>query len=121
MSNYYGFTSPSKPGALICEDCVTQLHDENDFLTKMGHPEGGELDYDMQDLTPTNKKSEASHCKRCGECLNHDLENCIGDGTWDDEAQAGDQSDNAAAAQALSQTIQAPQDRAGDINRRPGF
>lgn len=35
-------------------------------------------------------------------------------------AAAGDQSDNAAAAQALSQTIQAPPDRSGDPSRVTG-
>lgn len=36
------------------------------------------------------------------------------------ESQAGNQSDNAAAAQALSQTIQAPQDRGSDPSRVTG-
>jgi protein-arginine kinase activator protein McsA len=80
---------------LACDDCAS-AHVEN-----RGSDPNAWLSIGAKDLNP------GETCANCKKDLSSDLS----------DAQAGDQSDNAAAAQALSQTIQAPPDRGRDSNR----
>ena len=94
-----------------CPGCKSERPDEGPF-TRLNRE-------------PAESCSAVTSCDGCGvpfdpsvDCTCGEWEGCPGANPADwGSTEAGNQADNAAAAQALSQTIQAPPDRGSDPSR----
>jgi len=115
-----------------CDGCGTETKDA--LQMRQGAAGGTELcksctdGYDQDELRHEQSYDEPSHstCESCGTTEPTDdwhrfygsCGYCVQDVSPEHRP---DQSDNQSAATALSHTLQAPPDRAGDQNRRPGY
>lgn len=103
--------------SLPCPHCNTTMTTEISGDKLYASHRGAYVQDTLSHLSPADRERYISGT--CGSCWNG-IFGSDDDEDGDDELAEYGLTDNAAAAETLAQTIQAPPDRGSDPNRRPG-